>query len=381
MKTRNPFLLLVALLLTLTGCAAPTHHAADKPCPPVKPTPVIVDTDMGFDDWMAILYLLNNPAVELRAITVDCAGETYCPSGAVNATRLIEIAGRTRIPVFYGVEPNATLDYQYPPLIRYGATTMEVSGFDEVKGVPFYADNAAGHLYHLISEAGRADDPLTLLSIGSSTNLAAALALAAEEGPRHFRKGVKRIFKGGGSVGRAVEGRLTNEEIKGNINIPGIFQSDNTTAEWNIYPNAPAAQALVTSGLPFTLIPLNLSDEVPITEDSFNRLKKMAKSDEARFVVQVVEDNVRVQGGWSKVELDYWDPSVVVSALNPGLVTERYRKVPLCVDTAGGRFHGTTYVDVDNQCARLGVKSGEVEVYTQLPLQAFEGEFFSVLNR
>ena len=380
MKTKS-LTLLAPLLLALAGCATTAHHAGEKPCPPVKATPVIVDTDMGFDDWMAILYLLNNPAVDVKAITVDCAGETYCPSGAINATRLMEVAGRTQIPVFYGVEPNATLAYQYPTLIRYGATTMEVSGFDDVKGIPFYSDNAAGHLYHLISEAGRANEPLTLISIGSSTNLAAAMALADEGDRREFRKGVKRIFKGGGSVGRAVEGRLTNEEIKGNINIPGIFHSDNTTAEWNIYPNAPAAEVLVASGLPFTLIPLNLSDDVPITEESFKRLKKMAKSDEARFVVQVIEDNVQVQGGWSKVELDYWDPSVVVSALNPALVTERYSKVPLCVDISGSRFHGTTYVDEDGKCDRLGVKSGEVEVYTRIPLEAFEKEFFGVLNR
>ena len=371
--------LLLPLLWAAASLATTAPHTADTT--PTAPTPVIVDTDMGFDDWMAILYLLNNPKVEIKAITVDCAGETYCPQGAVNATRLIEIAGKTQIPVFYGEQPRATLAYQYPTMIRYGATTMEVSGFDQVKGVPFYTGDAAGQLVQILREAGEANTPITVLSIGSSTNLAAAIALANQGDATSFTKGVKRIVKGGGAVGKAVKGRLTNTEIKGNINIPTIFSSDNTTAEWNIYPNATAAETLFSSGLPLTLVPLNLSDDVPITEDSFNRLSDMAKSDEARFVVQVIIDNVQSQGGWSEVELDYWDPSVVVSAINPELVTEQYDDVALCVDTAANRYHGTTYVNADGMCDQLGAKSGPVDIYTKLPLTAFETEFFGVLNR
>jgi inosine-uridine nucleoside N-ribohydrolase len=342
----------------------------------LKPLPVVVDTDMGFDDWMAILYLLNNPAVDLKAITIDCAGETYCPQGAVNATRLIEIAGQSQIPVFYGDTPLSTFAYQYPTLIRYGATSMEVPGFEDKQGVPFYTDNAAGHLQRMIVEAGQAGVPLTVISIGSSTNLAAAIKLTNNHAD--FKKGIKRIFKGGGVIGQVINGKLSNQGIKGNISIPGILSSDNKTAEWNIYPNAEAAQQLFSSGLPITLVPINLSNNVPITKASFNTLLTIANTPEAHFVVSVIDRNVQVQGGWDKVELDYWDPSVVVSAINPEMVTKQFSDVPLCVQTENNQYHGTTYVY--DMCNSLKVGSGTLEIYTEIPQKAFLDEFFGVLN-
>ncbi|HAB36728.1 MAG TPA: hypothetical protein DCE52_01755 [Rhodobacteraceae bacterium] len=343
----------------------------------LKPLPVVVDTDMGFDDWLAILYLLNNPAVDLKAITVDCAGETYCPQGAVNATRLIEIAGQSQIPVFYGDTPLATLAYQYPMLIRYGQTAMGVPGFENKHGVPVYTDNAAGHLHQMIVEAGQAATPLTVISIGSSTNLAAAIKLANSRAD--FKKGIKRIFKGGGAVGRVVGGKLSNQNIQGNISIPGIFSSNNKTAEWNIYPNAEAAQQVFSSGLPITLVPLNLSDNAHITEASFNTLSDIAHTPEAHFVVSVIDSNVQVQGGWDKIDLSYWDPSVVVSAINPELVTKKFSDVKLCVQTENNQYHGTTYVY--EKCDGLKVASGVLEIYTEISQKAFLKEFFGVLNR
>jgi pyrimidine-specific ribonucleoside hydrolase len=354
------------------------------------PLPVIVDTDMGFDDWMAILYLLNNRAIDIKAISVDCAGETYCPAGAINVTRLIEISKKSQIPVFYGNEPDSTLTHQYPTLIRYSATAMDVTGFNKIKGVPFYTNNAAAHLKNLIIDAGKKNTPLTLLSIGSSTNLAAAIALTTAEERVDFKNGIKRIFKGGSAVGKAVNGKLSNQEIKGNINIPGIIKSDNTTAEWNIYPNARAAEALITSGLPITLIPINLSDQVPITEASFNMLNSMAKTDQARFVIEVISSIIKLEGGWGEAELDYWDPSVVVAAINPSLVTEKYTDVELCVDVSDNQYHGTTYINTKDdesntngqkKCEALGLKSGKVDVYTSLSTKGFQKEFFSALAK
>ncbi|MFC1748619.1 nucleoside hydrolase [Pseudomonadota bacterium] len=344
------------------------------------PTPVIVDTDMGFDDWMAILYLLNNPKVDVKAITVDCAGETYCPGGAINAARLIEIAGKEMIPVFYGSEPISTLDYQYPTLIRYGASTMQVKGFSKYKGLPFYTDNAPAHLYHMIKEAGKNDTPLTLISIGSATNYAHTLQLAKQYNDPDFSKGIKQFVKGGGAVGKVKDGVITNKHIVGNINIPTIFQSKNKTAEWNIYPNAEAASQLITSGFPITLVPLNLTGHVPITQSSYEELKAQANSPLAKFVVQVIIDNVTVQGGWGTAKLEYWDPAVVISALNPQLVTEKYLDVEMCVDTRNNKYHGTTYVNSDEKCTELNAPIGFVNVYTKIPKKSFVTEFVDVLN-
>lgn len=375
----NTYALKAFVVLACTLTLVPALTSAKES---FSPTPVIVDTDMGFDDWMAILYLLNNPNVDVKAITVDCAGETYCPAGAINATRLIEIAGKNKsmIPVFYGSEPVSTLDYQYPTLIRYGASTMQVKDFSKYKGLPFYTDNAPAHLYHMIKEAGINNTPLTLISIGSATNYAHTLQLAKQYNDPDFGKGIKQFIKGGGAVGKVKDGEITNKHINGNINIPTIFKSNNKTAEWNIYPNAEAASQLITSGFPITMVPLNLTSHVPITQTSYDELKAQAKSPLAKFVVQVIIDNIEVQGGWGTAKLEYWDPAVVVSALNPQLVTEKYSDVPMCVDTSNNKYHGTTYVNIDNKCTKLNAPIGNVDVYTKIPKESFVKAFVDVLN-
>jgi pyrimidine-specific ribonucleoside hydrolase len=350
----------------------------------VTKIPVVIDTDMGFDDWMAILYLLNSPKVSVEAITVDCAGETYCPQGAVNATKLLKLAGKAYVPVYYGEEPKFTLPYQFPPVIRDGATSMQVPGFEALPATDRYGPNAAQALEEMVSVAAEQGRALTILSIGTATNLADALNRVSNSGDTaridRFFRGIAMIYKGGGAVGEAEGAYLTNNNIPGNIAIPGIFQSDNTTAEWNIYANAPSTDSLFRSGLPVTLVTVNLSDQVAITEQSYDRLSDSAKTPSAEFVAADIISNIDEQGGWDKAELDYWDPSVVVAAVNPDLVTTQYANVLACVDVSSDKaIHGTTFVH--SRCELVEGGSGNIAVYTGIDVDGFYNEFIDTLNR
>lgn len=385
---RNSFVFVLSFLIGLLTAVSPWGNGSAEGA---TPTPVIVDTDMGFDDWMALLYLLNVPEVDVKAITIDCAGETYCPAGAVNATKLLKLAKKEGIPVFYGEEPAATLSYQFPLLIRTGATEMTVPGFNKVLPSPLYTGNGAAHLENLVYEAAKNEVPVTLISIGSSTNIAQAIIMSRKKGNfQTFKKGIKRIYKGGGAVGQELNGFLTNMDIPGNLTIPGIYASDNKTAEWNIFANASAAAIIVTSGLPVTLVTVNLSDQVPITKASYEILKKTAATNSARFVVADVAINVEVQGGWDKVELDYWDPSVVVAAVRPSFVEKKFLNVPVCIDASGGQSHGTTFVNtvdetspyrLPSQCEKIGAGTGRITVYTKINKDLFYKDFIKILNR
>lgn len=363
-----------------TACTAPSGGTGEA-----AKTPVVIDTDMGFDDWMAILYLLRAPAVEVRAITVDCAGETYCPRGAANATTLLRLADREGIPVFFGEQPEATLATQFPSVIRDDAAVMNVPGFNGLTGGCDYAGGAAAAIRTMTHEAGLGGRPLAFISIGSATNLAQAITGARAEGEDYyqvFARGVGRIYKGGGAVGKVVDGELTNEDIPGNLNIPTIYKTDNTTAEWNIYANAAAAEAVVTSGLPVTLIPVNLSDGVPITEASWSALAAGARTDLAKFVAADVLNVVDSQGGWSVAELDYWDPSVAVAAVEADRVTERFDSERVCVDVSEGDTHGTVWIDLDStKCQRVGSTTGTIDVYTAIDAEGFFRAFVQALNR
>ena len=376
----------LVVLLALLGCLTAELEAQDSARKDQEQVRVVIDTDMGFDDWMAVLYVLNKEGVDVVAITVDGAGETYCPQGAVNATKLLQLAQKTEVPVYFGEQPASTLPYQFPKVIRDSATKMDVPGFNQIQGTAKFSGGAAAQLLKLGRQAGEAEAPLTILSIGTSTNIARAIGLAKKAGSlAGFAAGIKMIFKGGGAVGDEVDGSLTNNNLKGNLNIPGIFSSNNKTAEWNIYADASGTGAILEAGLPVTLVPTNLSDQVKVTKPSYKMLERIAKTEPAKFVVSVIGSTVASQGGWTEAELEYWDPSVVVAALNPGFVTKKFNDVRICVDSSKGDSHGTTFIDTPHgaatKCREIGAVSGTVSVYTAIDTVEFYRDFFSTLNR
>ena len=387
MKNKKISVLLTAsVLFMFFGCVSANHRPGNSASNDQGKIPVIIDTDMGFDDWMAVLYLLNKSDIDIKAITVDCAGETLCPFGAVNATKLLKLAGKPDIPVFFGEAPPSTLLYQFPPVIRKSATAMDVPGFNDIPGTKNYYGEAAAHMVTLALQAVETKTPLTIISIGTSTNIAQAVQQSKDKGLfGHFAKGIKMVYKGGGAVGEAVNGFLTNKNIHGNLSIPDIFSSENKSAEWNIYANASGTETLSVSGLPITLIPVNLSDQVNITKQSYKDLKETAKTASAKFVVSDIKVNVDSQGGWDKVELDYWDPSVAVAALSPGFITKKYSGVQSCVETNKGDAHGTTYVNTplgsSSKCKEINLEAGTIFVYTAIDTDKFYKDFTNTLNK
>lgn len=374
------------VLFTVNGCVT-TPLSTGSGAQTSTPVPVLLDTDMGFDDWMSLLYLLKKPDVELKGISVDCTGETYCPQGADNVTKLLKLVGAPSIPIYYGDVPERTREWQFPKMIRKGATDMAVPGFEKLEGTGKYSPGAAEQMALLIHQAGMEKKPLVLISIGTATNIADAIEFAKGKGDAWyniFKAGISMVYKGGGAVGKAIGGKLTNQDIPGNIAIPKIYKSHNTTAAWNIFADAEAAEALVLSGLPITLIPVNLSGHVPIKESSYKQLQKENQTPAVKFVLSDILSNVTQQGGWIKNELDYWDPSVVIAALKPQLVTEKYDGVAACVDTSQmKKWHGTVWVKdpAERKCEATGSITGGMSVYTKIDVTGFYNEFFSVLGR
>ncbi|OQY44390.1 MAG: hypothetical protein B6242_12910, partial [Anaerolineaceae bacterium 4572_78] len=90
------FLLSVIFSLLLVACQTGTDESVSKP--------VIIDTDMGTDDWLAMLYLLQRPELSVKAITVTGTGLAHCEPGTQNALGLVALAEQSDIPVTCGRE-------------------------------------------------------------------------------------------------------------------------------------------------------------------------------------------------------------------------------------------------------------------------------------
>lgn len=322
----------LTLLFFSTAIASTTHY--------------IIDTDMGFDDWLAVLYLLKQP-VQVDAITIDCQGETFCPQGAFNASELTHLAKRI-VPIAIG-ESRPKSHYDFPVLIRNFATSMPVSDFNFLKGdQDIVKQSAASVILKSVLTAAKNHNKVAIISIGSASNIADAWKLAVlEKKTAEFKQGIGMIYKGGGAFGKVVDHHITNQAIPGNISIPGMVVSNNTSAEWNIYANAPAMQTLLSAQLPVTFIPDNASDEATMSQAIYNTLYNTSTPNSPkRFVANAMDAIVSLQGGWKHIphNLDFWDTAATIAALHPHVIAEAFSNVPVNVILQSGNHYAETMV-------------------------------------
>ncbi|MEQ8514517.1 MAG: nucleoside hydrolase, partial [Chromatocurvus sp.] len=131
--------------------------------------PVIFDTDMAIDDWAALLFLLREPAIDLRAVTVAGSGEAHCGPGEKNALALAELTlPGNAVPVACG-DPWPLDGYFVFP-------TAWQEDMDRLSGVPVPASGREpydGHAVDLIHATIQdSDGPVVLLATGPLTNIA-----------------------------------------------------------------------------------------------------------------------------------------------------------------------------------------------------------------
>jgi inosine-uridine nucleoside N-ribohydrolase len=260
--------------------------------------PVLVDTDAGSDDLMALAYLLTQPEVELEAVTV-VSGLAHVDRGARNVLRLLALAGRNDVPVFEGETKPIEGDAAFPDEWRANS--------DELRGVDLpEAGRAAAPTGAVDFLAARFAEPRKrrLLALGPLTNVARAL----ERRPA-AAGALESITIMGGAL-----------SVPGNLGDGGYFRTENKTAEWNMFVDPAAAQIVFTSGLPLVLVPLDATNRVPIDARFVRSFTRKAASPLARFVAQLLaneEELIR------KSMYFAWDPLAAVVLLHPEAVRLR----------------------------------------------------------
>lgn len=209
---------------------------------------VIVDTDAGPDDLMAIAFLLSRRDVHIEAVTVT-VGLAHPVQGAANVLRLLELAGRGDTPVFVGRETPLAGAREFP------ADWRRLS--DELNGVSLPTSSrrpesrgAADFLAERLDDASR---PVDLLALGALTNLAEAF----NRRPRAAHN-LRSVVVMGGAV-----------DVPGNLEPGGI--KDNTTAEWNLFVDPVAAAKVFASGARIRLVPLDATEKYRSTSLSGRR--------------------------------------------------------------------------------------------------------------
>lgn len=258
--------------------------------------PVVIDTDPGLDDAVAILFALDRRKdFDLRGITT-VAGNIGLATVTRNAGRLLALAGREDVPVHAGAAR---------PLARPGIDETRIHGADGLGGVALpeplaqAGADAVGWLAGLLM--GQPPGTLDLLCLGPLTNLAMLLASHPEAARR-----LRRVIAMGGAI-----------DERGNVG---------PKAEFNIASDPEAAAAVFAAGLDLTLIPLDVTRRVRAGRADVERLGTGGPG--ARACAALITAYFDATQGADSRPLH--DPCVMLLALYPDLF--RTESLPLRVD-------------------------------------------------
>jgi purine nucleosidase len=277
------------------------------------PLPIIIDTDPGQDDAVAIMLALASPELEILGLTI-VAGNVPLALTEKNARKICELAGKPHIKVYAGADR---------PLMRGLVTAEHVHGRTGLDGpdlpepaMPLQKQHAVDFIIETLmrEEAGS----VTLCTLGPLTNIAMALNREPAIGPR-----VKGIVAMGG----------------------GFFEGGNVTpaAEFNIYVDPHAARIVLNAGIPFTLIPLDCTHKAltsRVRVEKFRAMKNRsgpATAELLDFFERFDEQKYGTDGG------PLHDPCVIAWLLTPELF--QGRKVNVSVECESELTMGMTVID------------------------------------
>ncbi len=207
-----------------------------------EPIPLLVDCDPGLDDAVALLLALASPEVEVLGITT-VAGNQTVEKTTRNALQVLELGGRPEIPVAVGAAR---------PLVGQLVVAADAHGESGLDGPslpePKIEPVGAPAVDFLAERLQRADGPVTLVALGPLTNVALLLAHEPDAAER-----IRRIVLMGGAIG---PGNMT------------------PSAEFNIWIDTEAAHRVFESGVPLTMVGLDVTNRAVLTPEHADALRE-----------------------------------------------------------------------------------------------------------
>ena len=281
--------------------------------------PVVIDTDPGVDDALALMLALRSPELCVELMTT-VAGNVPIDAATANARRILGLFPPSTLPVLAQGAAR--------PLRRPLHTATFVHGSDGLGGLtelrradgspryplpdePPVRRQAVQHLLNLVQRHGAA---LTIIALGPLTNIARAIQQAP-----HVMQQVGRLIIMGGAV-----------RVPGNVS---------ATAEFNMFVDPHAAAIVLTSGLPITLIPLDVTRQVRLT-DAFLRATVPGTG---TVLAQATRHMTRHLLHGPRQGMAMHDPLTVAVAIDASLI--HTTSLPITVETQGRLTLGMTVAD------------------------------------
>ena len=276
---------------------------------------VVIDCDVGVDDALALILAFHSPELNVEAVT-GVNGNVPLDVVFQNIQKVLSLIRPKNKPLIAkGADRppkgEAVYAYSFHGKSGLGRAKIEQEGGEQRHQL------FSGQADELITKLARQHpNELTLIAVGPLTNVALALQRDLEG-----MKKLKEVVIMGGAV-----------RVKGNVT---------PYAEFNIFVDPLAAKIVFESGLPITLVPLDVTHQVCFTPKVIEERVKPLNNLFSQFVVEATQYNSRTQRFLEDTEVFYLhDPLAVGVAINRDLVG--MERLSIHVGTENGEYYGQT---------------------------------------
>lgn len=300
-----------------------------------RPRRVIIDTDPGTDDALAILLALNSPEFKVEALTV-VPGNVPAPLGLQNALKLVSLANRCDVPVAGGAQHPLnqkliTAEFWHG---KNGMANIELPA-PKCKADSRFGPDLIIELIH------KYPHEITLIPIGPLTNIALAVSKDPSIAPL-----AKEVVIMGGSISG------------GNVN---------AAAEANIYNDPEAASIVFNAGWPsLTMVGSDIGERTLFTRKQLAELEAQP-GPQNQLVIGIAKFLLGMAEKYGDIGTAMYDPTAVGVALDPSIVTTKPMHVD--VETRGEFTRGETVANRRNAIERNVLHGDHYEIEALDPVQ------------
>ena len=274
--------------------------------------PVLIDTDTGVDDALALILALRSPELSVKAITT-VAGNVEVGKCTRNAAWIRDLVRAPDVEVATGSSR---------PLRRTLTTAPEVHGADGLGNtmrIPAQQQRGTPAIQVIRKLASQFGKNLTIIALGPLTNIARALLAS----PASVRKAGRIISMGGA------------------FRVPG---NTGPVAEFNYFVDPEAAEIVLKSGIPMTIVPLDVTEQIVLMRSELEYRADRRPNRVSRFIRRMTRPYMayhRKTEGFYGAFLH--DPVAVAAAIDPSMFTFQSRRVQ--IETRGTITRGMTVAE------------------------------------
>ena len=303
---------------------------------------IILDCDPGHDDMVAIILALSSPEINLLGITT-VAGNQIVDKTFNNALRILTLLGVKGIPVTRGSEK---------PILRVLKTAPEFHGISGLDGAELPEPKNMGlqtnSIDFIVDTLQKSKDKIYIVATGPLTNIAISILKAPE-----IKSKIERIVLMGGA----------------------IHDSNITpSAEFNIYVDPEAAKVVFDSGIPLTMVGLDVTNRCVFTFEEIKTLKNSKKS-LSRIIGNLLQYFAQSNLKYYGIEgAPLHDPLTVAYTINKDIL--KVKEYHVDIETKGEYTTGATVVDIYG----ISGKNPNAEVAVDVDVGMYKSMIFEAIK-